>query len=187
MARKLKNLDVKFISLVDRPANKKAIVYKSDEDDARVQFRTLGSIVKSDAKEGIVCGTVYEPLEIDSQDDFTDAQEIVKACHNFAKAKRMDNVDFQHNYQPGAGTVVESFIKSGPHPDFPHTKDGAWCVKIQVSEAMKANMDKIGGLSLAGDADTFETSVIKNDEDKAVARVGGNVTKSRVIKSRVRR
>jgi hypothetical protein len=184
MARKLKNLDVKFISLVDRPANRKPIIYKS-EDDGRARFELEVKVIEKDEKEGLVFGVVYEPGVIDSQGDWTDQGEIVKAAHRFLSSGRVQMVDLQHNYVPGAGAVVESFIKNGNDQRFPNTKDGAWCVAIKVSDAMKPMMKDIGGLSLAGDATTIEEdpSEMSKSDAASLARIPG--AKARIAKARV--
>lgn len=48
-----------------------------------VDIITEGRILKTDSKQRYTLGVVYEPLEVDSQDEFTDAMEIEKACWEF--------------------------------------------------------------------------------------------------------
>jgi len=45
-----------------------------------------GRILKSDTKRRYTLGVVYEPDVVDSQDDWTDAEEIEKACWNFMRS-----------------------------------------------------------------------------------------------------
>lgn len=45
-----------------------------------------GRILKSDAKRRYTLGVVYEPDVVDSQGDWTDAEEIEKACWNFMRS-----------------------------------------------------------------------------------------------------
>lgn len=46
-------------------------------------FLIEGRILKADSKQRYTLGVVYEPLEVDSQDEFADAEEIQKACWGF--------------------------------------------------------------------------------------------------------
>lgn len=148
--KKMLTLDVVAISLVDAGANRKSILYKADGSVVATM-----SVLKYDDKKGLVYGCVYEPDEVDTQGDYTDAETIAKACHAFAEKERLKNVDKQHDGQTDKGVVVESFILKGSHPDFPNVKPEAWCVVIKVSEQMKALMSEVGGISLAGTA-TYE-------------------------------
>ena len=48
-------------------------------------FEREGRILKSDAKKRYTLGIVYEPDKIDSQGDWSDEEEIEKACWNFMR------------------------------------------------------------------------------------------------------
>jgi hypothetical protein len=148
--KKMLTLDVVAISLVDAGANRKSILYKADGS-----VTTTMNVLKYDEKKGLVYGCVYEPDEVDTQGDYTDAETIAKACHAFAEKERLKNVDKQHDGETNKGVVVESFILKGSHPDYPNVKPDSWCVVIKVSEEMKALMSEVGGISLAGTA-TYE-------------------------------
>jgi hypothetical protein len=148
-AKKMINLDVEFISLVDEPANGLPIIMKDREGTgARAQIDF--SIVKKDVTEGLIYATPYEPDTVDIQKDFTSAEEIQKAAHGFMAKSRQGNVDVQHNMQKGAGTVVESFILNGEDARFPNIKKGAWCVVIKLADATKALIGSINGVSIYG-------------------------------------
>lgn len=148
-ARKMVDLDVEFISLVDVPANDLPVIMKNaDGKTAKIKFDM--KIVSKDVKKGLVYGTVYEPDAVDLQADFTDEAEITKAAHKFMLKSRQGNVDVQHNLEKGAGTVVESFIKKGDHEHYPGIKDGAWCVAIKLSDSIMPFAEQIKGLSMYG-------------------------------------
>lgn len=146
---RIRKLKIDFISLVDQPANRKGVIIKSD-DGADFTFQSNLRIVRKDAKKGLLCATVYEPNEVDTQGDWAEAPEIEDGAHDFMIRKRVAMVDLQHNYEPGYGNVVESFIKNGDDDRFPDTKNGSWCVVIKLSEIAKAHIEEIGGVSMAG-------------------------------------
>lgn len=171
---RIKKLRVDFISLVDQPANRKAIILKAEEGDA-FSFKSDLRIVRKDAQKGIVYATVYEPDEMDTQGDWAEPPEIEDAAHDFLKRKRVEMVDLQHNYEPGYGTIVESFIKHGSDDRFPETKDGSWCVAIKLSDTGKEHLNEIGGVSMAGGGQYDEAAAppslnAKSSVTKQVAR-----------------
>lgn len=135
---KLENLQVSFISLVDRPANKKDIVYK-----CRDKFNAEKLIPISKASdEGLVLGTVYEPGVKDAEGDWADAQTIKKAAHDFMLSGRNFNVDENHSSVPAGAAVVESSIDA----------KGAWNVVIKMDPAsesfQKVKKGEYKGLSM---------------------------------------
>lgn len=146
---KLKKFKVDFISLLkeEEPANGKAVIYKSN-DGADFKFDLHLTKLRKDAKLGYIYGTVYEPDVQDTQSDWADEEQITEAAELFLKEKRINMVDVDHNYMPGAGDVVQSFIKQGDDPRFPDSKNGSWCVVIKLADASK--FDEIKGLSMAG-------------------------------------
>ncbi len=121
---KLEKLEVSFISLVGKPANKKDIVWK-----ARDKFSDTKLIKISKATdEGLVRGVVYEPNVKDTDGDWADAETIRKAAHDFLASGRNFNVDENHNQAPTGASVVESFINP----------KGAWEVAIKMDPASEA-------------------------------------------------
>ena len=66
--RRLMNVDVEFLSLVNKGANKKKIIFKSEENSSEV-FQRIVDIVKIDEEKRMVYGIVYSPDEVDSHGD----------------------------------------------------------------------------------------------------------------------
>lgn len=130
----LKNLDVRYISLVGKGANNRQLIYKSNAGDPTIDDmikRELRIIKKDDDKRLVYC-TVYAPDEADADGDAMTAAEIEKAAHGFLGAGRTDAVDKQHNEDPGEGLIVESFVLKGSDQRFEGEKEGAWVVAIKV-------------------------------------------------------
>ena len=157
MPRELKDIEVTYISLVEAGANKKNIIYKSDENEP-VWNKEI-NISKKDEKEGVVYGIVYSPDEVDTQGDFAKAKEIKKAAYNFMKEKRVDSVDTSHSFKKAGAFVCESWILKKDDPLFKKEKEGSWAVGIKIEdEKLKKDIEngKIKALSMAGTAKTKE-------------------------------
>lgn len=157
MPRELKDLRVGFISLVDKGANNKAIIWKAKHDGKQDShlLKTI-EIKKRDEEQHTVYGIVYAPDEVDAHGDFATAQTIKQAAYNFMRDRNTDNVDVQHNLIKTDAFVAESWIVQ---PDAPLFGDnpGAWAVAIKVEnediwQAIKDGI--IGGISLYGQART---------------------------------
>lgn len=135
---KLENLQVSFISLVDKPANKLDIVYKCRD---KFNLEKLIKITKS-SDEGLVKGTVYEPLVKDADGDWADAETIKKAAYDFLLSGKNFNVDENHNEKPVGAAVVESSIDD----------KGAWQVTLKMDPAsetfQKVKKGEYKGLSM---------------------------------------
>lgn len=147
---KLKDISIKFISLVDKAANHREFIFKSDGKlDGVIHIR------KVDTEKRLVLGVVYTPNEIDSQGDWADEEAIEIAAHDFLKNHFLHNVDANHNFEPEKGYVCESWIIRGNDPLFPDEKEGTWAVVIHVEDDTTWEMVKAGdlsGLSFAGTA-----------------------------------
>ncbi len=144
----LKNIDVHFISLVDKGANKKQIIYKSaspTQDDNLVRDFNL---LKFDEEKGIAYGIVYSPDEEDTQGDGASAEEIEKAAYSFMKNLRIRNVDEQHNQTPDDNFVCESWIVKNGDPLFKDEKVGSWAVGVKIVK--QETKDKIKSGELTG-------------------------------------
>jgi hypothetical protein len=179
-ARELKGLRVNLISLVKSPANRKPVVIKSDgswEFNGRIVSKS------NDAKKVYAC--VYEPDTIDSQNDFATAAEIEKAAHDFIASGRTHMVDYEHNYSPEYGTVVESFILRGQDSNFIGIKKGAWCVVIELSPKGQSVADDIDGVSLMGTAARKSASTEEVFTNPLI-RVAGQVQKATGARVRIR-
>lgn len=139
---------VQFISLVKHPANRRPIIYKSGDDRFEMDIR----IIKTDKLKKFIYGVVYEPNAVDTQGDSATEPLIQTTAHDFLKMGLVNMVDEQHDFEPGKGKVVESFILRGEDPNFPNVNKGAWCVVIEPDESVIEAIERgeIGGLSLAG-------------------------------------
>ncbi len=162
--RKLKKVDVHFISLVNKGANKKHIIWKSENPPEDAPYSKTVGILKTDEEKRMVYGIVYAPDEVDSQGDVATAEVIEKMAYDFMRNARTTQVDKQHDYQPDEGFVAESWIVKEGDPLFDEV--GAWAVGIKVEndatwEAIKKG--EITGISLAGEAEVEE--IAKNDEN----------------------
>ena len=108
------------------------------------------SIFKAfDDDEHLIYGEVYVPLRPDSDGDIMDADTIKKMAHDFLKAKKLDQVDVQHdnNLNEGA-SIVESFIARKGDPIF---LEGAWVVGMHIPDNQtwaKIKKGEINGFSI---------------------------------------
>lgn len=160
MPNRLKDLEVEFISLVRSPANGLPLVLK------QVGSRVF-QLEKMDEERQVAYGIVYAPEMVDAQNDFADRFEIEKAAYRFMKAKRQDQVDQNHDFEPIKGAyIAESWLVKGGDPWFP--MEGAWAVGIKVEDptvwaALKNG--ELQGLSMAGGA--VREEVAKEGDDPA--------------------
>lgn len=164
--RKLKNLQVSHVSFVENGANqRKFFLTKSEEQP---NFEKPVKVIKSDDEEKrLVYGIVYEPDAIDAHGDFTDAETIEKAAHEFMLKYRQ--IDKNHDFVAGVGEVVESYIapadmKLNGEP----VKKGTWILTTKADEETWEAVKKgeFQGYSLAGVAETevIEEEVTKTEE-----------------------
>lgn len=170
--RFLKKIDVRFISLVERGANGKIIIWKSDNGENN-NYEHYVPIKKLDEEEKIVYGIVYSPDQIDSQGDYTTAEVIKEAAYNFMKNLRIKNVDEGHNFEP-VGYVVESWLIRKGDPLFREEKEGSWAVGIKIEDEEVWKKVKNGiykGLSMAGYAEVEEISKAENLIQKVLKKI----------------
>jgi hypothetical protein len=193
-ARRLHNIDVQYISLVDKGANLKKIIFKSDELTENPLIAKTVEILKTDEEKHLVYGVVYSPEETDSQGDVASAEEIEKAAHAFMSNRRIHQVDKNHNLQPTEGNVVESWVTKTEDDIFgTEAPVGSWAVAIKVkNDETWAQIKKgeISGLSLMGNAEVEE--VVKSDENwlnKLFERIGFKKSKfkDQITASKARR
>jgi len=162
MPKRLSDITVTHISLVKAGANKKTIIYKSDESEP-VWSKDI-EIKKSDDEKGIVYGIVYSPDEVDTQGDFAKAEDIEKAAYDFMKQKRVDNIDKNHSFKKEKAFVCESWIVKSGDPLFKDEKEGSWAVGIKIEdEELKKAIKKgeIKALSMAGVAKKTDEKLTK--------------------------
>lgn len=156
--RRLKKIDVNFISLVDKGANRKKLIFKM-ENGNDTAFEKSILIKKLDEDQRMIFCIVYSPGEIDSQGDTASAEVIKDAAYNFMRCARTNNVDKQHDFIPDEGFVAESWIVKENESVFPDEPAGSWAVGIKVENEDTWNLIKnreITGISLAGLAVTEE-------------------------------
>lgn len=165
--RLLKNLDINFISLVDKAANQKVVIFKSADPSKNTLQRTV-NIVKVDEDKREVTGVVYEPDVADTEGDYTTSDEIKKAAYLFMKNQKTTNIDKQHDETPDEGFVAESWIVQKNDERLPDAKEGSWAVVIKVEndetwDGVKSG--EITGLSMGGVAVAEEVQKSDNNND----------------------
>ncbi len=172
MPAELKDVQVLFLSLVDKGANNRTIIWKADDKQKPVIERTV-PILKVDAEKRMVYGVVYAPDEEDAHGDFMTAEEIEKAAHNFMKARRTTNIDKQHDYEADEGFVAESWLIRKNDPLFPNEPEGAWAVGIKVEndETWQQIKDgEITGISMGGFGKRIEKGFPSTSEEIIVKK-----------------
>ncbi|MEG9884170.1 MAG: XkdF-like putative serine protease domain-containing protein [Hyphomicrobiales bacterium] len=165
---KLKDLTVKYISLVKSPATGKGLTLKSLDCEARRE--TTFAIDKTDDERMVAYGIVYAPDEVDSHGDSADAETIRKAAYEFMRDQRLKNIDANHSSQPEDAYVAESWIVRAGDALFPAERPGSWAVGIRVGDPALWRQLKSGeltGLSLAG------TARVKHRSDTTADRMPG--------------
>jgi hypothetical protein len=163
------SLRVQFISLVKHPANRRPVLIKNSDG---VFFEIPITLLRKDAAARLLYGVVYEPGLVDTQGDSAPAEVIKTAAHEFLRLGLVKMIDFQHDFSPGQGSVVESFILNGTDDRFPGVTKGAWVVAIELSENMVSHIDEIGGLSLAGQG-IYRSQMPQEKSQKVLARATG--------------
>ncbi|HEX2868796.1 MAG TPA: XkdF-like putative serine protease domain-containing protein [Ignavibacteriales bacterium] len=156
--RRLLDADVTFISLCGKGANKKTLIYKSQNTQAPTLQKTV-QIKKVDSDEHKVYCIVYSPDETDSQGDTADKTAIEKMAYGFMKSGRNKNVDQDHDFTPDEGFIAESWILKTSDPVFPLEKEGSWavCIKVENEETWQMVKDgEITGISMAAIAQVEE-------------------------------
>lgn len=156
-ATRLKDLNVSFLSLVHKGANGKKIIWKSDAaaaEGAEEHTVALRDIRKSDDKQ-LIYGIVYAPDQVDSQGEYAKAEDIEAAAYGFMKSRNVLNVDANHDFDPKAAYVAESWLIKGTDSLFDKEPEGTWIVGIKVEDAgLWASVKKgeLEGISMAGSA-----------------------------------
>jgi len=152
MARELKNVEVQFVSYVDKAANKKKFFLLKSEEDIQPDFeKEVRILTKENDPKKLVYGVVYAPDEIDSQGDMMNAEEIEKACHGFMK--NFQKIDEQHNFTEGAGALVECSCQLADIEVGGETiTKGTWTIVTEATDEIWEKIEKgiYTGYSLAG-------------------------------------
>ena len=172
MPRKLKNVDVSFVSIVDKAANKKKFFLTKSEQEPT--FEKEVKIIKGeDEDQKLVYGIVYSPGSAedtsthDAHGDFMTAEDIEKSAHNFIAKYR--NIDAQHDFNAGAGEVVESYVAPVDMDINGETiTKGTWVLVTKATDEIWADIKdgKMTGYSLAGVAETEVIEELAKTEEK---------------------
>ena len=180
----IEDLEVQFISLVDKAANQRTLVYKAAGASASPAVRKTVEIAKVNDEQRLLIGVVYAPDEPDAHGEQMTAAEIQKAAHAFLKAARTASVDKQHDEQPVPGVaVVESYLTKADG-EFDDEPAGTWVVAVHVEddetwEAVKKG--DITGFSMGGVGTKVEKSETSGGLIARAVRKGreliGRVTK----------
>ncbi len=103
-----------------------------------------GVIAKSDDDKQIVYGVVMEPMENDTDDNWTNASQIEEAAHLFMKSFR--EIDTEHSRENISATPVESWLA---HEDTvvggQEVKAGSWVMAVKVEDPEEWASVKDGG------------------------------------------
>lgn len=165
--RRLSNIDVLYISLVDKGANMKKVVFKSDNLPEDPPISKTVEILKTDVDKKMVYGIVYSPEETDSQGDVASEGEIEKAAHGFMKYRRSGKIDKMHNMEPEQGFTAETWITRENDALFKDdAPEGSWAVGIKIENDEtweEVKKKEITGLSLMGSANTEQLEKSESD------------------------
>jgi hypothetical protein len=106
-------------------------------------------IAKSDVKNQIVYGVVYEPNDIDTDGETMDVKAVQQACWSFMSKKDAFLIDIQHNLEKSGCYVVENFIAREGDPDF---KVGSWVMGVKCPDDVWKQVlaGELNGFSLYG-------------------------------------
>jgi len=161
MATELINVKVDLISLVDKAANKRTVIWKSKDGnvDEKKNIRFV-KFAKQDDELRKVYGIVYSPNDIDTQGDYMKPKEIAKAQEYFMKSlTTTKKSDLQHNNEPSDDMFMcETWIIKSGDPLFPNDVDGwAYAVKINSNEIWNAiKKGDYTGFSMYGTGERVE-------------------------------
>ncbi len=184
--RKLKDVTIQFVSYVKKGANKKKFfLTKEDGNNSNFEFQVNRFLFEKNDPQRLVYGVVYEPGQEDSQGDIMDSEEIEKMAHNFLKDYRM--IDKQHNYIPGAGEVVESYIvQDNFQKNGESIKKGSWILVTKASEEVWEEVQKgnFTGYSMAGWAKSIEEL---EEKDALLTKIAKKLGVSKNTKGKLRK
>ncbi|HGH7177583.1 TPA: XkdF-like putative serine protease domain-containing protein [Bacillus wiedmannii] len=166
--RELKNAKITHVSYVDKAANKKQFFFTKSEKKPTFK-KDVQLLTKADDPKKLVYGVVYEPGIEDAHQDFMTSEEIEKAAHAFLKDAR--DIDNQHNFIPGAGELVESYIA----PDDLEINEqtilkGSWVIVTKATDEVWEQIQngEITGYSMAGSAEVEEQEAVSKSETGVV-------------------
>jgi hypothetical protein len=168
--RILSNADITYVSFVDKGANKRPFYLVKSDTELAIN-KQIVMLTKADEAQQLAYGVVYEPDVDDAHGDRMTAAEIEKAAHRFMTHQ---NIDRQHNFQAGAGQVVESYIAPADlQVGGQLITKGSWVMAVKASDEVWADIQKgaVTAFSMAGIA---EVTPIQKDEGGAAGTAGGS-------------
>lgn len=153
MTRQLKNAEITHVSYVDKAANQKKFFLTKSAETPNFE-KEVKVITKADDPKQHVYGVVYEPDTPDSHDDSMTAEEIEKAAHKFMKDFR--GIDEQHDFEAGAGELLESYIAPADIEVGEETiLKGSWVIVTKATDEIWEKIEKgeYTGYSMGGTAE----------------------------------
>lgn len=172
MTYEIKNAKITHVSLVDKGANGRQFAIVKSDQKPNIEKRV--PILKTDEERRLVTGVVYEPDTVDAHGDMMTAEEIEKTAHLFMK--EYQQIDKQHNWEDGYGTVVESWVtKSDTYIGDQEVKKGSWCMTVYVEDDdtwEEIKKGEVTGFSMGGVGERVEIEKKQNitDEEKGFIR-----------------
>ncbi|MCU5716663.1 XkdF-like putative serine protease domain-containing protein [Bacillus cereus] len=166
--RELKNAKITHISYVDKAANKRQFFFTKSEKKPTFK-KDIQLLTKADDPKKLVYGVVYEPGVEDAHQDFMTSEEIEKAAHAFLKDSR--DIDKQHDFIPGAGELVESYIAPDDFEINGQTiAKGSWVIATKATDEIWDQIQKgeITGYSMAGSAEVEDQEAVSKAETGVV-------------------
>ncbi len=130
-------------------------------------------VLKADSAQQLVTGVVFEPDVIDTQDDYVAADEIEKACHQFATDYRAGKTTLKLLHDKDLADEDAVLVENWVTPqamtiDGNHVKQGAWIQTWHIlnTALWQAVMDgSLTGFSFGGSGERKDAAI-----EKAVAR-----------------
>ena len=182
----LKQIDVKFISLVGKGANRRKLVWKSS---GGAGLRKVVKIAKTNDEEQMAYCAVMVPGEIDTQGDTISKAEVRAALHRFMKNSRTGSgVDVGHSFEIEDGAaVVESWEVRKGGPEFGEEPEGTWVAGIHIENSdlwEKVKSKEITGFSIGGTA--VHEEVVKADMYNDVKVISDLWSKTSILGDSIR-
>jgi hypothetical protein len=159
-AYEITDAKIDFVSLVDKPANKRPfLITKAEKGNAELSLycrllkaeEVIGDI--PEIQSHFVTGIVYEPMTEDAHGNFMTAEEVAKAAHYFMA--RYGEVDIQHSFRWTNGVkAVESWIAPVDlELNGEAIKKGTWLATVEITDPTvwgKVLNGEITGFSMGG-------------------------------------
>lgn len=176
MPNELRNVNIQFVSLVDKSANKKKFALIKSED-GKETFSNFCPIIKQDQDKQEITALVYEPGIQDSQGDYMKAEEIEKAQRTHAM--NGFGADIQHSFNKEQKLhLVESWItKQDSKIGEQQIKKGTWMQTIFVEDKGlwgKIKKGEFTGFSMGGTGERIskqETPIINGPDKNALTKM----------------